>query len=303
MDGPPHDENAKMGVTKILTPRKKKMTRMGFGWRFYLPALILVTFIFIAIFADFLAPHNPVKNHLADSLTPPFWQEGAKVEYPLGTDQLGRDILSRLIYGARTSLIVAMLGVFLTGIVGTVLGVIAGYKGGWVDAIISRAIDVIQGFPLFLVALVLAVILGGSLFNIILIITIMFWVGYARQARAEALQIRESAYVELARIAGCRDFVIMVRHIIPNLLNSVIVIATLGVGSVILLESGLSFLGAGIPPPTPSWGSMCADGRGILTSAWWVSFLPGVAIMMVVLSGNLLGDWLRDKLDPKLRDL
>jgi peptide/nickel transport system permease protein len=303
MDGSLRDKNTKVEVTETLTTRKKKRMRMGFGWRFYLPALILAAFIFVAIFADFLAPHNPVKNHLADSLTPPLWQEGAKAEYLLGTDQMGRDILSRLIYGARTSLIVAALGVVLTGIVGTVLGVIAGYKGGWIDAIISRTIDVIQGFPLFLVALVLAIILGGSLFNIVLIITIMFWVGYARQARAEALQIRESAYVELARIAGCRDFTIMVRHVIPNLLNSVIVIATLGVGSVILLESGLSFLGAGIPPPTPSWGSMCSDGRSVITSAWWVSFLPGVAIMAVVLSGNLLGDWLRDKLDPKLRDL
>jgi peptide/nickel transport system permease protein len=303
MDGPLHDDNARMKANEALATGKKKRRILGFGWRFYLPAFILAVFIFVAIFANFLAPYSPVKIHMADALTPPFWQEGAKAEYPLGTDQLGRDILSRLIFGARTSLVVAALGVFLTGVVGTILGVLAGYKGGWVDAVISRAIDVIQGFPLFLVALVLAIVLGGSLFNIILIITVMFWVGYARQARAETLQIRESAYVELARIAGCRDFVIMLRHVVPNVLNSVIVIATLGVGSVILLESGLSFLGAGIPPPTPSWGSMCADGRSILTSAWWVSFLPGVAIMAVVLSGNLLGDWLRDKLDPKLRDL
>jgi peptide/nickel transport system permease protein len=303
MDGPLHDDSARMKANEALATGKKKRRILGFGWRFYLPAFILAVFIFVAIFANFLAPYSPVKIHMADALTPPFWQEGAKAEYPLGTDQLGRDILSRLIFGARTSLVVAALGVFLTGVVGTILGVLAGYKGGWVDAVISRAIDVIQGFPLFLVALVLAIVLGGSLFNIILIITVMFWVGYARQARAETLQIRESAYVELARIAGCRDFVIMLRHVVPNVLNSVIVIATLGVGSVILLESGLSFLGAGIPPPTPSWGSMCADGRSILTSAWWVSFLPGVAIMAVVLSGNLLGDWLRDKLDPKLRDL
>jgi peptide/nickel transport system permease protein len=303
LGGPRGDYDTEMDDSDTLITTLRKKSRRGFGWRFYLPVFILAAFVFLAIFADLLAPHDPIKNHLADSLTPPFWQEGGKAEYPLGTDQLGRDILSRLIYGARTSLIVAVVGVVLTGIVGTILGVLAGYKGGWVDALISRTIDVIQGFPLFLVALVLAIVLGGSLFNIILIITIMFWVGYARQARAETLQIRESAYVELARIAGCRDFTIAIRHVIPNLLNSIIVIATLGVGSVILLESGLSFLGAGIPPPTPSWGSMCADGRSVLTTAWWVSFLPGVAIMAVVLSGNLLGDWLRDKLDPKLRDL
>jgi peptide/nickel transport system permease protein len=304
LDSPQRDSKSEtQAIDAPNTTRKKKRKMLGYGWRFYLPVFILLVFTFVAIFANFLAPHNPVKNHLEDSLTPPIWQDGGKAEYPLGTDQLGRDILSRLIYGARTSLIVALLGVFLTGIIGTILGVLAGYKGGWVDAIISRAIDVIQGFPLFLVALVLAIVIGGSLLNIIIIITIMFWVGYARQARAEALQIRESAYCELARIAGCSDFTIMVRHVIPNVMNSVIVIATLGVGSVILLESGLSFLGAGIPPPTPSWGSMCSDGRSVLTTAWWVSFWPGVAIMAVVLSGNLLGDWLRDKLDPKLRDL
>ncbi len=282
---------------------KKKGPRIRLSWRFLLPVLILVLFVLTAIFADFLAPHNPVKIHLADTLLPPFWQEGANADYPLGTDQLGRDILSRLIYGARISLIVAAIGIGGAGIVGTTLGITAGYKGGWVDAIISRAIDIIQGFPLFLVALVLAIIVGPSLFNIAFIVTIMFWVGYARQSRAETLQIRETAYVTLARTAGCSDLTIMLRHVLPNVLNSIIVVATLGIGSVILLESGLSFLGAGIPPPTPSWGSMCADGRSILTSAWWVSFLPGVAIMMVVLSGNLLGDWLRDKLDPKLRAL
>jgi peptide/nickel transport system permease protein len=295
---------AEMKMTEDLTIKRKGGRRLrGFGWRFYIPVLVIGLFIFAAIFADFISPYSPVKIHLSDSLTPPFWQQGAKAEYILGTDMLGRDILSRLIYGARSSLIVAVIGIACSGVLGTTLGILAGYKGGWVDAVISRAIDVIQGFPLFLVALVLAVVFGAGLFNIIIIITAMFWVGYARQSRAETLQIREMAYVTLAKIAGCRDFTIMIRHILPNVLNSVIVVATLSIGSVILLESGLSFLGAGVPPPTPTWGSMCADGRGLLTMAWWVSFLPGVAIMLVVLSGNLLGDWLRDKLDPKLRDL
>jgi len=303
MDGPRGDlvTDIKVIVNPAATRMAKKKRR--FGWRFYLPALILVAFVLIAIFAPFIAPYSPVKNHLIDSLTPPAWQEGGTIKYLLGTDMLGRDILSRLIYGARTSLIVAAIGIACSGVLGTTLGILAGYKGGWVDAVISRAIDVVQGFPLFLVALVLVVVFGAGLTNIIIIITAMFWVGYARQARAETLQIREMAYVTLAKIAGCSDFIIMFRHVLPNVLNSIIVVATLGIGGVILLESGLSFLGAGVPPPTPTWGSMCADGRGILTTAWWVSFLPGVAIMMVVLSGNLLGDWLRDKLDPKLRDL
>ena len=286
-----------------MADEKKRRMSIWLEWRFSLPVFIIAFSVFLALFADFLAPHNPLKIHLADALSPPFWQEGAKAGYLLGTDQLGRDILSRLIYGARTSLIVAALGIFVSGIIGTALGIMAGYKGGWLDGVISRAIDIIQGFPLFLVALVMAIVLGASLFNIIIIVTVMFWVGYARQARAEALQIRELSYVTLARVAGVSDLTIMLRHVLPNVLNSIIVIATLGVGAVILLESGLSFLGAGIPPPTPSWGSMCSDGRSILTSAYWVSLFPGLAIMMVVLSCNLLGDWLRDKLDPKLRNI
>jgi len=303
MDGPRSDLVTEMKVIEDPATTRKPKKKRRFGWRFYLPALILVVFVLIAIFAPFIAPYSPVKNHLSDSLTPPFWQEGGTIKYLLGTDMLGRDILSRLMYGARTSLIVAVIGIACSGVLGTTLGILAGYKGGWVDAVISRAIDVVQGFPLFLVALVLVVVFGAGLINIIIIITAMFWVGYARQSRAETLQIREMAYVTLAKIAGCSDFTIMIRHVLPNVLNSIIVVATLAIGGVILLESGLSFLGAGVPPPTPTWGSMCADGRGILTTAWWVSFLPGVAIMMVVLSGNLLGDWLRDKLDPKLRDL
>jgi peptide/nickel transport system permease protein len=286
----------------MLTEKKKKR-KVRLNWKFLLPALILGVFVLMAIFADFIAPYDPVKNHLKDSLIPPVWQEGGTTEYLLGTDELGRDILSRLIYGARTSLIVAVIGIACSGILGTMLGILAGYKGGWVDGIVSRTVDVIQGFPLFLIALVLAIVLGPSLMNIIIIITGMFWVGYARQARAETFQIRETSYVTLAKIAGCSDFTIMFRHVLPNVLNSVIVLATLGLGAVILLESGLSFLGAGVPPPTPSWGEMCADGRSLISTAWWVSLLPGIAIILVVLSGNMFGDWLRDKLDPKLRDL
>jgi peptide/nickel transport system permease protein len=196
-----------------------------------------------------------------------------------------------------------MIGVFMSGSIGGGLGIIAGYKGGWTDTIISRAIDVMLGFPTILFALVLAVVFGPSMSNVIFVVVLIYWARYARQSRGETLKIREMDYVILARTAGCSDLTIMLRHILPNVLNSLVVLATFNAGTVITLESSLSFLGAGIPPPTPSWGSMCADGRGVLTTAWWVSFMPGMAITMVVLSGNLFGDWLRDKLDPKLRDL
>jgi peptide/nickel transport system permease protein len=280
--------------------KKRSAGRMKLG--IVLSISILALFVGVAVFADYLAPHNPTKINLAKNLTPPFFQGGTKV-YLLGTDQLGRDILSRLIYGARVSLIVAALGVLLSGGIGGALGILAGYWGGKTDAIISRAADVMLGFPTILLALVLAIVLGASLFNIALVVVLIYWARYARQSRAETLKVREMDYVTLARTAGCSDLIIILRHILPNVLNSLIVLATFNAGAVITLESSLSFLGAGIPPPTPSWGSMCADGRGLLVEAWWVSLMPGVAITLVVLSGNLFGDWLRDKLDPKLRDL
>lgn len=263
---------------------------------------ILILFVVGAIFADYLAPHNPTAINLVNALAPPFFQ-GGTTEYLLGTDSLGRDILSRIIYGARVSLNVAAIGVLAAGSIGTTLGMIAGYKRGKMDTIISRAVDVMLGFPTILLALVLAIVLGPSLFNVAFVVTLIYWARYARQARGEALKIREMDYVTLARTAGCSDLTIMRRHILPNVVNSLIVLATFNVGTVITLEATLSFLGCGIPPPTPSWGSMCAAGRGLVVSAWWVSFTPGAAITLVVLSGNLFGDWLRDRLDPKLRDL
>ncbi len=281
--------------------KKRRRLRLRFG---IMPAFaIMVLFLVTAVFAGFIAPYNPTEINLAKSLAPPFFQKGGSPEHLLGTDLLGRDILSRLIYGARISLIVALISVFVSGSIGGMLGIIAGYKGGWVDSIISRAIDVFLGVPIILLALALAIILGASMINVALVLVLVFWALYARMARGETLQIREMGYVTLARTAGCSNFTIMVRHILPNVLNSLIVLATFNLGTVITLESSLSFLGAGIPPPNPSWGSMCADGRGLIVGAWWVSFMPGVAITLVVLSSNLLGDWVRDKLDPRLRDL
>lgn len=281
--------------------RKKPTRRLKLG--IVLPFSILVLFVVVAMFPEFIAPHSPTGIDLANQFMPPAFQEGGTTENLLGTDQLGRDILSRLIYGARISLIVAALGVLAAGGIGSTLGVIAGYRGGWVDSVISRAVDVMLGLPTILLALVLAIVLGASLFNIVFVVTLIYWARYARQTRAETLIIREKDYVTLARTAGVSELTIMLRHVLPNVVNSLIVLATFNVGSVITLEAGLSFLGVGVPPPTPSWGGMTADGRGFIVSAWWVSFMPGLAIMSIVLSCNLLGDWVRDKLDPKLRGL
>lgn len=273
-----------------------------FSWQLVPPIMVIILFVLAAIFAENLAPHNPTKINLAMSFTPPFFQEGGTTEYLLGTDQLGRDIFSRIIYGARSALFVVVIGIFFAGIVGCTLGIIAGYKGGGIDTIISRAIDVMLSLPTILIAMVLAIVFGASLINVVVVISFVFWARYARIARADTLKIRAMDYVALARIAGCSDFTIMLRHILPNVLNSIIVLATFNVGTVILLEASLSFLGAGIPPPAPSWGGMTSAGRDFIVSAWWVSFMPGLAIMLVVLSTNLLGDWLRDKIDPQLRD-
>lgn len=286
----------------ILNDKNKRSTiHLNIGILLSITTLIL--FVVGAIFADWLAPYSPKEINLANALSPPFWQQGGTTAHLLGTDRLGRDILSRIIFGARVSLIVAAIGVLSAGSIGGAMGIIAAFRGGRVDTIISRAIDVMLGFPTILFALVLAIVLGPSLFNVSLVVILIYWARYARQSRGETLKIREMDYVTLARTAGCSDLTLMVRHILPNVVNSLIVLATFNVGTVITMEASLSFLGAGIPPPTPSWGSMCAGGRGILMTAWWVSFMPGVAITLVVLSGNLFGDWLRDRLDPKLRDV
>lgn len=285
----------------MLNEKKKRPTiRLKLG---IVPCiLILALFVIVAVFADYIAPYSPREVNLAKAITPPFFQSGT-TEYLLGTDQLGRDILSRIIYGARVSLAMALIATLMAGVSGTALGIIAGYKGRWVDTIISRTVDVMLGFPLILLALVLAVALGPSFFNAALVIALVLWARFARQVRGETLKVLKMDYVTLARATGCSDLTIMLRHILPNVMNTILVLATFQVGYVIILEATLSFLGCGIPPPTPSWGSMVADGRGILVSAWWVSFAPGLAITLVVLAGNLLGDWVRDRLDPKLRDL
>jgi peptide/nickel transport system permease protein len=266
-------------------------------------SFILLAFIVLAIGADVIAPHNPYETSLRARFRPPVWAEGGSWDHPLGTDHLGRDVMSRVIYGARVSLAAGVLTVSLSGMIGAAIGLLSGFYGGRIDAVLMRAADSTLAFPIILFALILAVTIGPSFANVITAIAIVLWARYARVIRGEVLGLKERDFVAQARIAGCSGRRIMVFHLFPNTLNTLIVLLTLQIGYVILVEASLSFLGAGIPPPTPAWGSMVAEGRDYITRAWWVSFFPGVAIMLVVLSLNLLGDWVRDTLDPKLRQV
>jgi peptide/nickel transport system permease protein len=266
-----------------------------------LALLIIGALIVVALFAPYLAPYNPQTGELRDRLMPPFWQEGGSTDHVLGTDTLGRDVLSRLIYGGRTTLLVCVLAIGVAGILGSLLGIISGYLGGWADTIIMRITDLAFSLPMILLALIFAVLFGPSFTNIVIIISFVLWAQYARMARGEALKIRNYDFVALAKIAGCSRPSIMIRHILPNASSSLVVLATLQVGTVIILESSLSFLGVGLPITTPSWGIMVADGRSYIVSAWWLCVIPGLAILFTVLSFNLLGDALNDYLNPTLR--
>jgi peptide/nickel transport system permease protein len=267
------------------------------------PLTIITLMVLTALLANVLTPYSPVDISLPDRLRPPFWEQGGSLAHPLGTDPMGRDLLTRMIYGGRISLLVGLLGLLLGGGVGAVLGLIAGYAGGRVDAFLMRTTDTALSFPIILFAILLVVILGGSLFTVVLAVALVLWARFARVIRGEALSIRARDFVALARVAGSSPLRIIVVHLFPNVLNTLVVLLSLQVGWVIIVEASLSFLGAGVPPPTPTWGSMIAEGRDYIASAWWVSFFPGLAILVTVLAFNLFGDWLRDALDPTLRQL
>ena len=269
-----------------------------------IPISILVLVLIIpGIFANQVAPHDPISGSLPDRLTPPVWQEGGSWDHVLGTDKIGRDMLSRIIHGARISLTVSIVSIFLGAFVGVSLGLVSGYFGGTVDHLIMRLVDVKLALPSILLALVLATVMDGGYTAVIIIISIVIWARYARMVRGEALRVRQLDFIARAKVAGASDMRIMIHHVFPNVVNSIIVLATLEIGQVILFEAALSFLGVGIPPPNPAWGLMVADGRVLVVTAWWVAFFPGLAILLTVLSMNLFGDWLRDKLDPKLRNI
>ena len=266
-------------------------------------AVLLIVLVIPALFAELIAPHDPIDGNLRARLLPPAWTDGGDWSYPLGSDRQGRDILSRMIFGARTAALVSLAALAVGGIVGSLLGLVAGYFGSWWDHVIMRLVDINLSLPLILLALVLVVLFEPGTATTVAVVALLLWSRYARQVRAEVLTLKEMDFVARARVAGASNLRIVFRHILPNVFNTIIVLATLQVGNVILLEASLSFLGAGIPPPNPAWGVMVAEGRDFIVTSWWLSVIPGLAIMFTVLSMNLLGDWLRDYLDPKLRQL
>lgn len=283
-----------------------RLNKGGIGRAFALARrlpLLSITIIAVALLAAILAPwispYDPTAVDLLRRFAPPVWMDGGTSNHLLGSDDLGRDVLSRLIWGARVSMLVAIACVVSDAILGTVIGIAAGYLGGRVDSVLMRIADILLALPYLLIALVVVSVVGASLVNVILIIVVLRWAALSRIVRGEAMMLKQREFVSLAKVAGMKPVRIMWRHILPNVMNSVVVVSTLGVGAVILFESVLSFLGVGVPPPSPSWGGMVADGRNYLTSAWWVSLFPGLVITAVCLAANLCGDWLREVLDPK----
>ncbi len=265
----------------------------------YAAIAIVALMAFLAVFGFLIAPHPANVGSLSHRLMPPSLSSG----YLFGTDWLGRDILSRLIVGARVSFTVAVLSIVVGGALGTVLGIISGYYGRWIDKVIMSLTNLTMALPLLIIAMVLAVVRGPSYWNVIIVISLLLWSRYARQVRGEILSLKEKEYVAAAKVAGASTSWIMARHMFPNVVNTLIVLATLQTGWTIIVESSLSFLGAGVPPPDPSWGTMVSEGRSMIDNAWWISVVPGAAILLVVLSMNILGDYIRDRLDPRLRNI
>lgn len=284
-------------------------------WRFFrrypiLPLLIVFAIVIAAVFAPLLAPHDPLVGNLRHQDRPPFWQSESPISgkeglttFPLGTDALGRDILSRIIWGARFSMIIAGVVIVTGAVGGTILGMIAGYFGGLSDEALMRLVDLTLGVPFILVALATVVVFGASITLVISLLILFSWSGFARQVRAETLRLRTADYVLQAKIAGASPVRIITRHIMPGVTNTVLVIASLNIGQLILTEATLSFLGVGIPKPNPAWGSMVADGRDYIGTSYWMALFPGLAIFFVSFAFNFLGDWIRDRLDPMLRQL
>jgi len=268
-----------------------------------LPLLVIGLFVFFSVFGEWLAPRPFNEQSLRLRFQPPAWLDGGTSQYLLGTDDLGRDVLSRIIVGARASFVVAIAALAFGSIMGSLIGLASGYFGGRLDAVVMRTADGMMSFPLVLAALLLVAVIGPGVHTVVIATSLVLWARFARLIRSEVLSVRERDFIKLSRIAGASNIRIMLVHILPNVLNSVVVLLTLQLGFVIIVEATLSFLGAGVPPPTPTWGQMVAGGRTYIETAWWISLFPGLAIAAVVLSFNLVGDWLRDHLDPKLRQL
>ena len=263
---------------------------------------ILLVLILTAVFAPLLAPADPLKTGFSTRVRPPAIL-GFESQFPLGSDNLGRDILSRLLYGGRISLALSAIAVACSALIGVILGLISGYAGGWIDDVIMRIVDVQLSFPVIMLAIAVIAVVGTSLTALVGVLVLAGWVVYARTVRASVLSLKQQEYVQAARALGAGDVRIVARHVLPNTQAPILVIATVQVATMILLESGLSFLGLGVQPPQPSWGTMLAEGRDYLSNAWWLATVPGIAISLAVLGANMIGDGLRDLLDPNLRGL
>jgi peptide/nickel transport system permease protein len=301
-------------MATVLTRRPVTPERTGSTLQAILKALreapmvavvILGGLVFVAVFADLIAPHDPtVPVQGANVFDPPFWMEGSHPHAVLGTDFQGRDILSRLIYGSRVSLIVGIMGTIVAGAIGTAMGILSGYVGGFTDQIIMRVTDAWLALPAIVFAIFLAAMVGPSMWNIIVILGSVYWTRYARVIRGEVLTLRERDFVKLAEIAGASKLRVIKKHILPNVMNTATVLASLTVGVVIIAEASLSFLGVGVPPPQPAWGLMLSEARPTLMAGqWWLTVFPGICILLIVLATQLFGDWLRVRLDPQQRNL
>ena len=291
-------------MASTLTATNRPMTRFRVflgatqrGRLPWIPLTVMSVLLICALFAPLISPHDPTQISMSKARLAPF----ENLTFPLGTDVMGRDMLSRLIYGARTGVFISLVALGTGAFVGTILGLIAGFRGGWIDNLIMRAADAALGFPTVLVAMIIVTLLGAGIENIILAVALTVWARFSRMIRGDVLSIKELDFVTFAKIAGLSTPMIILRHVFPNTINTLLVITSLQIGQVILLEASLSFLGLGLPPGDPAWGIMVSEGRTVLLQVWWLSLLPGLAITIVVLAFNFFGDWMRDTLDPKLR--
>jgi len=293
--------------TSLQLPREAVRRRWGLAryarryGKLIVGSTLVLAVILMAVLAPVLSRHDPNRVSLMARLDPPAWEKGGSSKSLLGTDQLGRDLLTRVMYGARISLVVGLLSVLTSGLLGTLLGLVAGYHGGWLDNLIMRLTDIQMALPFILLALLVVALLGPSLTNVVIVFTITAWYIYARVARASGLSIRENQYVEAARALGATDLSIIWRHILPFLMSPLVVTASFEAARIITTEAALGFLGLGVPPPYASWGNMLSDGREYIQDAWWISTFPGLALLVTVLGINILGDALRDILDPRLK--
>ncbi|MCS7002877.1 MAG: ABC transporter permease [Dehalococcoidia bacterium] len=291
----------------LALPRRARsnLGRVALSFIKNIPAVIALVYVAVmvvtAVFAERLAPHDPVSQELMRRLTPPIWMAGGSTDYLLGTDKLGRDILSRLIYGAQVSMFLAFFASTTALIIGVTLGLLSGWIGGTFGDVIMRIADLVIALPFLVVAIAVIAVLGPSFTLLLVLLAAFGWEGFAKVVRGEVLAVKQKEYIEAARLMGAPSLRILWVHVLPNIASPVIVIWTFAVAALIVVESGLSFLGLGIQPPTPAWGTMLSDGRDVLGTAWWVSVLPGMAIMLVVLAINILGDALRDIIDPRTR--